>query len=221
MIFMLARIDSKIQQRGSLKLTGTRPVIALPLLAIAFILLILWLSVHYLLRPDWINRLPHFFAELLVLLESAAAMTLGVVAVLYYWRRRNALRKIPIVTVEQLYTLSPADFEQYVAALFRKKGYQVKLRGRKGDRGVDLELVQNGGRSAIVQCKRYRHTIGPDIVRELFGTMIHERVHHGFLVTTADISEAAREWAAFKPMTLIDGPTLVKIATSLTNQTRS
>ena len=66
-----------------------------------------------------------------------------------------------------------------------------------------------------MQCKRYRNAIGPDIVRELFGTMIHEGVHHAFLVTTADISPAARDWASDKPMTLIDGLTLVKIAESL------
>ncbi|UCC50822.1 MAG: restriction endonuclease, partial [Anaerolineaceae bacterium] len=61
----------------------------------------------------------------------------------------------------------------------------------------------------------------PDIVRELFGTMIHERVHHAFLVTTADISDAARQWATHKPMTLIDGPTLVDIASSLNYHSNS
>jgi restriction system protein len=72
-----------------------------------------------------------------------------------------------------------------------------------------------------VQCKRYRNAIGPDIVRELFGTMIHERVHHAFLVTTASISDSAREWAAHKPMTLIDGPTLVQIAAALNKDSTS
>ena len=111
--------------------------------------------------------------------------------------------------------LDPTAFETYVATLFRQKGYRVKHRGRRGDRGVDLELTDAGGRRAIVQCKRYRHTVGPDTIRELYGTMIHERVHHAYLVTTADISSAAREWAGYKPMTLIDGPHLLKIAASL------
>ncbi|MCB0000495.1 MAG: restriction endonuclease, partial [Anaerolineales bacterium] len=44
------------------------------------------------------------------------------------------------------------------------------------------------------------------------------RAAHAFLVTTADISDAAREWAQYKPITLIDGETLVQIATSLQNQ---
>ena len=45
--------------------------------------------------------------------------------------------------------------------------------------------------------------------------MIHEGVHHAILVTTADISQAARDWARSKPMTLIDGQALVQIAESL------
>jgi hypothetical protein len=50
--------------------------------------------------------------------------------------------------------------------------------------------------------------------------MIHERVHHAFLVTTADISDAARQWAKHKPMTLIDGATLVSIASALNSRSK-
>jgi restriction system protein len=81
--------------------------------------------------------------------------------------------------------------------------------------GVDVMLTKENGQRAVVQCKRYRHTVGPDIVRELFGTMVHERVHHAFLVTTADISDGARDWAADKPLTLIDGTLLVQIVAAL------
>ena len=73
---------------------------------------------------------------------------------------------------------------------------------------------------AIVQCKRYRDTVGEEIVRGLFGTLLHETAHHAFLVTTADISSAAAKWAAGKPMTLIDGPTLVDIAQAIDEATR-
>jgi restriction system protein len=114
-----------------------------------------------------------------------------------------------------MYELSPKAFEHYVAGLYRRKGYHVVVRGRSGDHGVDLELTSAGGRRAIVQCKRYRDTVGEEIVRGLFGTLLHETAHHAFLVTTADISAAARAWAAGKPMTLIDGTTLVEIAAAV------
>lgn len=120
------------------------------------------------------------------------------------------------MSVDELYALSPKAFEHYVAELFERRGYTVEVRGRSGDLGVDLMLSRNDGRRAIVQCKRYRHPIGPEIVRELFGTMLHERVVHGFLVTTAEISDGARSWVADKPITLIDGAALAQLGSTPT-----
>ena len=135
------------------------------------------------------------------------------------WRKRPFFPQKPThvhsYTLEELYALDPLEFEQYVARLFRQKGYTVTHRGRSGDKGVDLELKKVGGKRAIVQCKRYRRPVGPEVVRELFGTLVHERVSHAFLVTTADISQSARTWAQDKPMTLIDGSLLAQVSDKL------
>ena len=98
---------------------------------------------------------------------------------------------------------------------FAAKGFASNCVVVAVTRGVDLELTKPDGKRAIVQCKRYRSTIGPDIVRELYGTLIHEKVAHAFLVTTADISDSAREWSLGKPMTLIDGEALSRITAVL------
>jgi restriction endonuclease Mrr len=45
--------------------------------------------------------------------------------------------------------------------------------------------------------------------------LIHEGAAHAFLVTTAEISEATRQWAQGKSMTLVDGETLLQIAAEL------
>ncbi len=176
-----------------------------------------WLAFHSLWQPAWLMGLPPAWNELLSLMETAGAFTLGFLWFSLWWQRRkeNGKRPLPTLTLEQLYELDPTSFEQYTAYLFRQKGYRVTLRGQKGDLGVDLELTQPGGKRAIVQCKRYHNKIEPKIVRELYGTLVHEQVAHAFLVTTAEISDAAREWAKFKPMTLIDGQTLVQIAAAL------
>jgi HJR/Mrr/RecB family endonuclease len=214
---MLARFESRLRLPGSFPLASGAPRMPAIVLGALAALLAAWLLVHYLFRPHWLVDLPQAVNELLVLFEWSAFLTLGVIALFLNWRarRERAPHALPL-SPDDLYQLTPKAFEQYVAGLFRKKGYKVRVRGRSGDHGVDLELEQPG-RRAIVQCKRYRHPIGPDIVRELFGTMIHERVHHAFLVTTAEISQAARDWARDKPMTLIDGSTLVEIARSLAN----
>lgn len=176
-----------------------------------------WLAYRWLAQPDWPALLPPLLAESLALVETATAFTLSFVwlGLGWRWRKAAAAPDIAVLTVEQLYALDPTAFERYVAGLFRRKGYRVHMRGGSGDAGVDLELVSALGRRAIVQCKRYQSTIGPDVVRELYGTMIHERVLHAFLVTTADISASGREWARGKPMTLIDGQTLAAIVKAM------
>lgn len=177
---------------------------------------LLWLLVRAVSQPDWLMQLPTLISEFLRLVEIGWLATLLVLWGLVWWhaRQEDGQPLVPL-TLEALYNLHPAEFERYVARLFRQKGYTASVRGRSGDLGVDLVVTRKGGKRAIVQCKRYRNTIGPDIVRELYGTLIHEGVSHAFLVTTADISESARAWAQGKPMTLIDGQALVAIARSL------
>lgn len=190
-------------------------LIILPTLAV-----VAWLGYRLLARPGWILTLPALLRELLLLVEFATVATLVMVWAGVIWRARKGdwpgsrARPTP-VDVAGLYALSPKAFEQYTAGLFRQKGYRVAVRGRSGDHGVDLEVTGRNGKRAVVQCKRYQNTIGEDIVRELYGTLIHEHAAHGFLVTTADISDSARKWAQGKPLTLIDGATLVQIATSI------
>ena len=212
---MLVRFDSQIKPRGKLQRATALHSRLKFMTAAAALILLGWLFYRYALQPPWITRLPSIVGESLFLLEAASVVTLAVLGGLIYWQWRRQAAAVGTLSLPEIQALSPGGFEAYVAGLFRKKGYRVRQRGRRGDRGVDLELTHASGRRAIVQCKRYSRPIGPDIVRELFGTLIHERVHHAFLVTTADISDAAREWATGKPMTLIDGPTLVRIAAAL------
>jgi hypothetical protein len=176
-----------------------------------------WLIYRWQAHPGWLGELPSFFNELLDLIEMAVGMTLILLWAGLSWRQLRRLNQVPRrnLSKNQLYKLSPKAFEHYVAELFRQKGYRVVVRGKSGDHGVDLELFGSGHKRAIVQCKRYRDTVGEVTVRDLYGTLLHERASRAFLVTTADISDAARLWAEGKPITLIDGDTLVDIATSL------
>lgn len=207
---VLIREDATTRQR----LTGLTW-----LLSVLTFLFVLWVVWRYGLAADALGRSPGWLLDLLGLLTASGMLTLLALWGLVGWQRyllsRNGTQ--PSMSVEQLYALSPRAFEQYVASLFERRGYTVEVRGRSGDLGVDLALRRIDGRLAIVQCKRYRHTVGPDVVRELFGTMVHERAAHGFLVTTADISDGARAWAADKPITLIDGRSLAALSDDLRN----
>jgi restriction system protein len=212
---MTARYERRLRQPKRTLSSDRESRLHMVVLALFAAVFMGWLMIRHIGRPAWLLNLPPVLSESLNLLESAAILTALLVTAVFLWRRKQRQLAADNITAEDLYALSPKSFERYVADLFRKKGYKVTIRGRSGDHGVDLELEKMGKRRAIVQCKRYRNAIGPDIVRELFGTMIHEGVHHAFLVTTADITSAARDWAEDKPMTLIDGMALVQIVKSL------
>ena len=178
---------------------------------------VLWGLWRYGIAADAAERWPAWLLEMMGLFTGAGVLTLSLLWGLVFWQRRVGAGQTTgeRMPVAELYALSPRAFEHFVGELFERRGYTVEVRGRAGDLGVDLALTRPDGRRAIVQCKRYRHQVGPDIVRELFGTMVHERAFHGFLVTTAEISDAARQWAADKPITLIDGAALAALSDDL------
>ncbi|HFQ93138.1 MAG TPA: restriction endonuclease, partial [Anaerolineae bacterium] len=115
---------------------------------------LLWLFYRLIVQPAWVAHLPGVAGEMLHLAEAAGLVTLGLLWGVV-WLRRGGVTAVTVqpLDLERLYDLSPAEFEQYVAGLFRKKGYQVQMRGRSGDLGVDILLTKADGRQAIVQCK--------------------------------------------------------------------
>ena len=123
-------------------------------------------------------------------------------------RRRFGL----VQTLAQMLALEPAEFEVWTGLLFRLIGYQVRNTGDRADHGIDLEVGNDRLKLGLVQCKRYRGTVGEPTVRDLYGTIVHETADFGWLVTTGAISRQAREWADGKPMDLWDGKKLVELA---------
>ena len=118
------------------------------------------------------------------------------------------------VELSDLLTLDPIDFEDLVAVLFKAMGMEVMTTERSGDGGVDVRAMDpdpiRGGK-LVIQVKRYRTTIPPAPVRDLYGTMLHEGATKGILVTTAEFGPSAQEFAAGKPLTLISGTQLVDL----------
>ena len=117
-----------------------------------------------------------------------------------------------VQTLAQMLALEPAEFEVWTAMLFQLMGYQVRNTADGADHGIDLEVANDRLRHGLVQCKRYRGSVGEPTVRDLYGTIAHERADFGWLVTTGAISRQAREWADGKPMELWDGLKLVELA---------
>jgi restriction system protein len=111
-----------------------------------------------------------------------------------------------------LMDLTPSEFESLIANLFQKMGLDTKLTRASKDGGVDCVAFDPRpifGGKVVIQAKRYKNTVGVSAVRELFGTMINEGASKGILVTTSGYGKAAFEFAADKPIELLDGGNLL------------
>ena len=141
----------------------------------------------------------------------------AVVIVLFCWRvlvlRRRARERADrqarldqqVATTDGM---SGPDFEQLVARLLRRDGWQqVTVSGGAGDLGADVTARHPGdGSLLVVQCKRYTdRAIGsPDLQRFLGTVFHHHHADHALYVTTSFYSRPARALATSNGVRLLD-----------------
>lgn len=101
---------------------------------------------------------------------------------------------------ELVHALAPREFEELVAELFARQGYQVTLTAATRDGGVDLYVVDNtdfGSFLYLVECKKYRadRPVGVGVIRDLFGVVQANRASAGIVATTSFFTGDALAWA--------------------------
>ena len=101
------------------------------------------------------------------------------------------------------------QLEKLVAVLFEQSHYRVESRGGANpDGGIDLVVETEGNRIAI-QCKKWATwKCGVAVVRELMGSMLHERFSQGYLVAR-EVTNEARELAEKHAIGIIDRDRLI------------
>ena len=95
--------------------------------------------------------------------------------------------------------MRPAEFENFVAALLARMGYQVTRTPLTHDGGVDVVAVRKAGLGSflgLVQCKRWRpdRAVGISVVRELYGVVEAERATFASLFTTSYFSRESLDF---------------------------
>jgi restriction system protein len=113
-----------------------------------------------------------------------------------------------------LLAMDPLEFEELVAELFRAMGMQAVTTVRSGDGGVDVDALDPDpirGGTIVVQVKRYRNTVSPSAVRDLFGTVQSVGANKGVLITTSGFGPTSHTFAHGKPLTLVSGTDLVEL----------
>jgi restriction endonuclease Mrr len=116
--------------------------------------------------------------------------------------------------------MNPTEFEEYVAELFSKMGFQTKAVGGSYDHGVDVVAEKNGIKHYI-QCKKYfgRREVGVGEVRDFYGAVAdHLAQGKGYFITTNKFTLEAERFAEDKPIELVDSFNLIKYIKSVEKQ---
>jgi HJR/Mrr/RecB family endonuclease len=96
------------------------------------------------------------------------------------------------------------EFEIEVVTILFSKGYDVEHTGgsRMGDEGIDF-VVRLNGKRIIGQCKAHKSYLSAGFVRELYGTLLHEKADEAWLVCTTGFYSGAKSFAYGKPIRLL------------------
>lgn len=107
----------------------------------------------------------------------------------------SALKSYPYL----LRDLSPREFEEVVAEVFRAKGFEVDLTKRTRDGGKDIIAVHTDGLGIkskyFIECKHYAESnkVGVDVVRALHGVMnTKDGPNKTILATTSTFTSGAK-----------------------------
>jgi restriction endonuclease Mrr len=104
---------------------------------------------------------------------------------------------------ESVHYMSGVEFENFMANVFDKKGYQVQTTPHQ-DQGVDL-LLTIDDRKVAVQLKRYTAPVGNKAVADVVAGMFHYKAKEAWVITTSSFTKSAVELAKSTRVRLIDG----------------
>jgi len=110
---------------------------------------------------------------------------------------------------EKLYLLTPREFEELIAEIFKKCfGFDVELTKQTRDGGIDIIAIRHGVARLkfLIECKRFQPqaAVGIGVVHRLHGVTIAEGANKGILATTGRISRPANEYITAKAPWLLE-----------------
>lgn len=118
--------------------------------------------------------------------------------------------------------MKPSEFEEYIADLFRRRGFTTKTVGGRSDGGIDVIATKDGVKHYI-QCKKFiTSKVGVGDVRNFYGALAdHLADGKGYFITTNVFTLEAEQFVEDKPIELIDGQALVRLIRSVEKKSKA
>ncbi len=123
--------------------------------------------------------------------------------------------------LQRVQSIEPAAFERLCQRLLRESGFiRVEVSGKSGDGGIDgagvlrMNLISF---QVLFQCKRYKGSVGSEVVRNFRGAM-QGRADKGLIITTGTFTAEARKESTrdgAPAIDLIDGEALCDLLKAL------
>lgn len=106
--------------------------------------------------------------------------------------------------------MTPREYEQYIARLWERKGYETKVTPDSNDRGIDI-IATKPGQKVVIQAKKNSegNPVSRPTVQKTYAAGVAEGADEVVVVTTASFTQPARNEAETLsdscPVTLLDG----------------
>ena len=133
------------------------------------------------------------------------------------------MKKTKDNTVLTIDNLDGYQFEELVAKIMKKKGYEnIRVTAKSRDAGKDIIMTGEEGEIILVECKHQKF-VGRPIIQKLQGAMNHEEGQHkdkevrGMVVTSGTFSQEAIDYnkEIGQEIELIDGKKLKSLCKEL------
>lgn len=144
-----------------------------------------------------------FIAQIEFLLNECEkeAKKQGLEKLLFAHKERDNTRK-PI-SLEEIDLMSGIEFEQFIAKLFKKSGYNVELTSASGDQGIDI-IASRGIHKIGIQAKRYSGSVGNSAVQEVVAGQKYYGLTKTIVVTNSRFTRSAYSLAEKNNVVLWD-----------------
>lgn len=117
----------------------------------------------------------------------------------------------------RLQAIDDYEFENFVADLWRRRGYDATVSNGSRDMGVDIEAFDTSGpfdRKEVIQAKRYSegNKVGRPKIQQ-YHTLKEQdaEADMAVVVTTSEFTRTAEDWADEHNVKLVDGDGLVEL----------
>ena len=125
-----------------------------------------------------------------------------------YWRDEQFWR-----------SLNGWQFEQEVADVFAKHGFETEVTKGSGDGGVDIKM-QKDNINYIVQCKNHINPVSPNDVRALWGVKDDFGADVAIMVASSGVTEMGLDFIKSKPnYMLLTLPDIIRLSQAVTQKT--